>query len=71
MKEITTELKLSVTLIEEYDDDQVEAIHKNAKDPEALRKLADGIKEILVADKVDVLGVKIFERDMSDKEVME
>lgn len=71
MKEITTELKLNVTLIEKYDDVQAEALHKNTKDKEALRKLADGIKEILVADKVDIVDVKIFERDMADTEVTE
>lgn len=71
MKEITTELKLSVTLIEQCDDEQATAIYENTHDAESLRKVAEGIKEVLGADKVDVLGVKIFERDMTEEETME
>lgn len=71
MKEITTQLMLDVTLIDQYDEESSAKLLENCRDEDFLRKFADAIKETLVADKVDIVGVKNFVRDMPDEEVME
>lgn len=71
MKEITTQLKLNVTLIAQYDDETAAKLLENCRNEEYVRKFAEAINGILVADQVEIVDMKNFERDLPDEEVME
>lgn len=65
--ELTTEMRLGITTIQECEDDIVDSIVVKNRTAEMQRTLAEHIKQVLAADKIDILKVKHFVMDVEER----